>query len=160
MIKFEEGEKIIHIARRHWFVMLGVILFIAVLALAPLIFLKFFPIAQILEWFGFIYPLWLLLLWTFLFVEWTDYYLDVWIITNRRIIDVEQKGFFNREITSFGYNQVQDITVETKGLIETIFKFGLLHVQTAGHSRDIIIPHADKPEEVRSIILRQQNFTS
>lgn len=102
------------------------------------------------------YSLWLLILWTFFFIEWTDYYLDIWIITNKRIIDVEQKGFFHREVTSFNYNQIQDITVETHGLLETFLKFGTLHIQTAGHNRNIIIKDAHYPEEARSLILGLQ----
>ncbi|MEY2703032.1 MAG: hypothetical protein RLY43_1670, partial [Bacteroidota bacterium] len=106
------------------------------------------------EWKVFGYSLWLLVLWVIFFIEWTDYYLDFWIITNRRIIDVEQNGFFHREITSFRFEQIQDITVETRGLIETFFKFGTLQIQTAGHSRDIIIRDAHYPEDARSLILR------
>jgi uncharacterized membrane protein YdbT with pleckstrin-like domain len=137
-------------------------------ALAPLLFFVFITsgflpfdanLIQIIqkfftEWKVFGYSLWLLVLWVIFFIEWTDYYLDFWIITNRRIIDVEQNGFFHREITSFRFEQIQDITVETRGLIETFFKFGTLQIQTAGHSRDIIIRDAHYPEDARSLILR------
>jgi membrane protein YdbS with pleckstrin-like domain len=174
MIKFEEGEHIIHTVRRHWFVILGFTLIVLIVALLPLLAIKFLssdiisssipaelrdavPAGEIAKWVQFGYPLWLLLLWVFFFTEWTDYYLDIWVITNKRIIDIEQKGFFHREVTSFSYGQVQDITVETKGPIQTFFKFGLLEIQTAGHNRNIIIPHAENPEIVRSIVLREQH---
>lgn len=174
MIKFEEGEKTIYTVRRHWFVILGFTLVLLVVALLPLVAAKFlssdtvlssipaelknsFPAEEALQWLKFAYPLWLLLLWLFFFIEWTDYYLDIWIITNKRIIDIEQKGFFHREVTSFNFGEVQDITVETRGFIQTFFKFGLLEIQTAGHNRNIVIPHADNPEIVRSIVLKQQH---
>jgi membrane protein YdbS with pleckstrin-like domain len=174
MIKFEEGEHIIHTVRRHWFVILGFTIVLFIIALLPLAAIKFFsselftsafpielkqaiPVGDLGNWIQFGYPLWLLLLWVFFFIEWTDYYLDIWVITNKRIIDIEQKGFFHREVTSFSYGQVQDITVETRGPIQTFFKFGLLEIQTAGHNRNIIIPHADNPEIVRSIVLKQQH---
>src|SRR6185369_10156599 len=41
--------------------------------------------------FLFFYSLWLLFLWISFFIEWTKYYLDVWYVTEKRIIDVEQK---------------------------------------------------------------------
>jgi len=110
----------------------------------------------VLRWNVFGYSIWLLLLWIMFFIEWTDYYLDLWVITDSRILDVEQKGFFHREVTSFNYSQIQDITVETRGLIETFFKFGTLHIQTAGHNREIVIRDASRPEEARSLILRLQ----
>lgn len=106
------------------------------------------------KWKVFGYSLWFLLLWVVFFIEWTDYYLDLWVITDRRIIDVEQKGFFHREVTSFKFEQIQDITVETRGLIETFLKFGTLHIQTAGHNREIVIRDAHQPEDARTLILR------
>lgn len=170
MYKFEEGEKIIKIVRRHYLVMVPMILLLTLLAIAPTL-LYFLTVSNYLpldnntkmiisqfvsQWKVFGYSLWLLLLWIIFFIEWTDYYLDLWVITDRRIIDVEQKGFFHREVTSFRYEQIQDITVETKGLIEVIFKFGTLHIQTAGHNREIFIRDAHYPEDARSLILKMQ----
>jgi len=168
MITFEEGEQIVKIVRRHYLVIIPMAISLVLAALAPLLFYFFITsgfipfganLIQIIEnlfikWKVFGYSVWLLLLWVVFFIEWTDYYLDLWLITDKRIIDVEQKGFFHREITSFRYEQIQDITVETKGFIETFFKFGTLQIQTAGHGRDIIIRDAHYPEEARSLILR------
>ena len=181
MVNLEEGEKIIRVVRKHWFVMLVIAVTMFILALLPL-FLYFFLFFEVFnEFFGlnlavsrelltsvltavqkwgtFAYPLWLLILWTFFFVEWTDYYLDALVITNKRVIDIEQKGFFNREITSFNYHNIQDITVETKGIIQTLFKFGFIHIETAGDDkhRIIAIKYAQNPEEARSVILQQQS---
>jgi hypothetical protein len=177
MIKLEPGESIIHIVRKHWFVILGFSLLIIFMCFLPLLAIKFFtsslilgaippeivdkiPTEEIDKWINFAYPLWLSLLWVFFFIEWTDYYLDVWIVTDKRILDIDQKGFFHREVTSFNYAQIEDITVETRGPIQTFFKFGLLEIQTAGHNRNIVIPNAVNPELVRSIVLKQQyNYT-
>lgn len=170
MIKFEEGEKIMKVVRKHYFVLLPAVFMLSVLAVAPYFLYAFFtstlfPIpasaaAQISllveRWSVFAYSLWLLVLWIIFFIEWTNYYLDLWVITDKRILDVEQHGFFNREVTSFRFEQIQDITVETKGLIETFFHFGTLHIETAGHDRDIIIKDAHNPEDARSLILNIQ----
>lgn len=171
MIKLEDGEKVMMVVRRHWFVVLPKIFGFILGAFAPvllLLVLDIFFASELTPFFlgvseavekaisenGFFwYSLWLLILWVIFFIEWTDYYLDLWIVTDRRILDVEQKGFFHREVTSFGFRQIQDITVETKGLLETFFKFGTLHIQTAGHDRDIIIKDAINPEAVRSLVL-------
>ncbi len=170
MIMFEEGEQIIKVIRRHYLVLVPEIFTLVLLAIAPLaiyavlvsgfiplnIDIKDFVRSFFEEWKAFAYSVWLLLLWIFFFVSWTDYYLDLWVITDRRIIDVEQKGFFHREVTTFMYGHIQDITVETRGFVETMFKFGTLHVQTAGHNREILIRDAHDPEEARSLILRLQ----
>lgn len=171
MIKFEPGEEVVKIIRRHCLVLVPDVLMILVLAMLPLGLYQFFIsdllpfaseakdfVAELFEeWKVFGYSIWLLMLWIFFFVEWTDYYLDLWVLTNTRIVDVEQKGFFHREVTSLSFSQIQDITVETRGFIETIFKFGTLHVQTAGHNREIVICDAHYPEEARSLILQLQH---
>lgn len=168
MIQFETGEQIIKIVRRHYFVIVPVVLAIVFGALVPAFLISFVssgfvPLDEniktsielfVSKWQVFGYSLWLLLLWIIFFIEWTDYYLDLWVITDRRIVDVEQKGFFHREVTSFKFEQIQDITVETKGLVETFFKFGTLHIQTAGHNREIVIRDAHYPEDARTLILK------
>lgn len=171
MILIEEGEQIVKVVRRHWLVLMPMVFTLVISALAPLFlyrlflsdFLPFDAIMKdaIIQFFSHIkafgYSLWLLILWVSFFVEWTDYYLDLWIITDRRIIDVEQKGFFHRSVTSFNFEQIQDITVVTRGFIETFLKFGTLHIQTAGHDVEIVIRDAHNPEEARSLILQLQN---
>lgn len=170
MIIFEEGEKRLAIVRRHWFVMLPAIIATSLAAVFPVIIYQvlisgLLPLGQSLgaylaefasRWSLFVYSLWLLILWVAFFVEWTDYYLDLWIVTDRRVIDIEQKGFFHREVTSFSFRQIQDITIETRGIIQTFFKFGTLHIQTAGHDRDILINSAENPEDVRTLVLKYQ----
>lgn len=170
MITLDQGEEIVKIVRRHYLVLLPMFLVIIFAALMPLV-LYFFITSHFIPWdeairagiVGFIskwstfsYSLWLLLLWVLFFVEWTDYYLDMWLITNKRIVDIEQKGFFHRDVTSFRYQDIQDTTVETRGFIQTLFKFGTLHIQTSGHNREILIKHAYRPEEAKSVILSLQ----
>lgn len=174
MINFEPNEKILKVVRRHYFVITPTIIGLLMLALLP-IFIYFLVASSILslpnevkslivvlsqKWGVFAYSIWILILWIIFFIEWTDFYLDLWIISDKRIIDMEQKGFFHREVTSFTYEQIQDITVETRGIIETVLKFGTLHIQTAGHLRDIKIRDAHNPEEARSLILKQQNIAN
>lgn len=171
MIAFEEGEQIVKVIRRHYLVIVEKALFLIMMAVAPAVLFSvlssgFIPLDVALssalesamqQWKVFAYSLWLLILWIAFFIEWTDYYLDLWIITNKRVIDVEQNGFFHREITSFNFEQIQDITVETKGFVETFLRFGTLHIQTAGHNREIIIRDAERPEDARALILKLQN---
>lgn len=165
-ISLEAGETIIATVRRHWWVLLSEAFFIMILAIVPIIFYEGISLLLLrgslvvesaLAYFTFLYSLWLLCLWMTLFLIWTNYYLDVWVITDRQMIDVEQKGLFNREISNIRLDRIQDITIQVKGLLGTIFKFGNVIVQTAGEHKAFIIRDAHYPENVKHIILTHSN---
>lgn len=165
MIDLDPGEQILLEVRRHWFTLLGPLLLIIVLAVAPPIVLALISsldipitvsfVGNALSFGLFTYALWLLLLWMFMFIEWTDYYLDVWYVTNKRVVDVDQMGVFHREVSSLHYGKIQDITIEIKGIIPTFLGFGDIHVQTAGEDREIVLKFAARPEDVKRIISNQ-----
>lgn len=85
---------------------------------------------------------------------WTDHYLDLWIITNERIMDVEQHGLFRRETSEFSLDKIQDITVEVPGMTATFFKYGNLIIQTAGE-RSFAIKGVPNIYEIKRIIMEQ-----
>lgn len=166
-VSLDPGESIILEVRRHWFVFIPTGLFSFVLAVAPLFLFglinSFFEIRAFLgasstELFWFFYFLWLLVIWMTLFVQWTNYYLDVWYITQKRIIDVEQRGLFHRDVSNLRFDRIQDISIEMKGILAHFFHFGDVHVQTASQdSSDFVIRHASNPEKIREAVFNLHN---
>ena len=156
------GEQIIKIIRRDGFILAGKILLALILlglpALVGGLILNLFP--NLME--GEIsYPStvlassgYVLFVWLFLFFSFIDYYLDVWIITSERIIDVRQEGFFSRVVSELKLFQVQDATSELKGIFQFIFRFGYVYVQTAGEMQRFVFKQIPRPEEVRDIIIK------
>ena len=173
LIDLYEGEQIVRVVRKHWFVYLIELLSVALLAVLPLAlyfivypFLAASPLAgevsfaQIFDRLGspgFLYAIWLLLVWHVAVLIWTNYYLDIWIITNQRIIDIEQLSLFNRRISAFRLDMLQDITIQVPGLIATIIKFGNIRVQTAGEDRHFVMSGITDPESVKAIIMREHH---
>ena len=156
-VVFDKDEHILFEVRKHWFVLakettIGFFAFIG-----PAIFYAIFSVLPIevntpgngIVLFLFIYCLWLIIVWIFLFIAWTDYYLDVWIITNKKLIDVEQKGLFNREIATMQLSKIQDVTSEQKGIVASMLVFGDLHVQTAGREKEFVIRNVKDPNSLR-----------
>jgi len=48
------------------------------------------------------------------------------------------------------HNRVQDVSIETKGMLSTFLKFADIHIQTAGTNRDFYfrqVPHADQAKD-------------
>lgn len=169
MLNLETGEKIILEVRKHWFVFLGSMIVFAGGVLIP-IALYFgalrisnpeilYVIEEYRALIFFIYSIWLLLLWILFFIQWTNYYLDVWYITQRRIIDVEQKSIFHREISNLRFDKIQDISIEVRGFIATMLNFGDIRVQTAAeNSSDFVIKNARDPQRIRKIVFSQHNL--
>jgi len=155
------GEKILFEVRRHWFVIVSESALIALLALMPFIALGASSTVhlstQLFYVILFLCAGWLLTLWSVFFIIWTNYYLDVWIITDQRIIDIEQLNLFNRVVSEFRLDRVQDITIKVNGLIATILGFGDIHVQTAGEMEKFLIKSAPKPYEVKDKIIKEHD---
>lgn len=159
----QPDETVILKVRKHWFVLLQSTLGTIIATFAPIIFFSvamrtgsippsFTPPALV----GFCYVLWLLIAWMALCIAWTVYYLDAWIVTDRRIVNIEQRALFKRDITSWRMERVQEVTIHIHDIIETLLGFGTIEVETAGPSVQFAkmegIPH---PERVQNAIMRQ-----
>ena len=139
MITLKENERILMTLHKHWLVIVGRVIFIFILGAAPFLVPLFTDelsrmidpasVGPLLIFISALYWLALLLLF---FIEWLNYWLDAWIITDLRIIDIEQKGLFHREASEFVISRVQDVTTTVPGMLATFFKFGNLTIQTAG----------------------------
>lgn len=167
-LHLDPGETILLEVRRHWIVFLGPTVFFVLLAVIPIIaytlVISLAPsqaVSFALKYFSFllfIYSIWLLFLWMGFFIRWTNYYLDVWYITEKRIIDVEQKRVFHREVSNLRFDKIQDVSIEVKGIIATFLNFGDLKVQTAAEdSSDFFMDSAARPEDVRKVIFMHHN---
>jgi hypothetical protein len=152
-------EKILLVKRRHWIVLLGFGLTMAVLCFVPFFVLYFLPIVidipnteifQKLFWFAtYLYYLCLTIMSFFTII---DYYLDIWIITTQRIVSVEQRGLFHRIVIEVRYSQIQDITSNVSGLIPTYFQFGDVRIQTAAEEERMVLKQITHPVDTRRII--------
>lgn len=107
-------------------------------------------------------------IWLFFYTNFVDYYLDMWVITNDRLIDIRQEALFSRTIAELDLYKIQDITSEVKGIFPTIFNYGKIYIQTAGEQERFTLinvpdPHnlrkkiADLSEEDRKYHIKQSN---
>ncbi|MBI2096949.1 MAG: PH domain-containing protein [Candidatus Sungbacteria bacterium] len=158
MLSLQENETVVIVIRRHWWILVRPTIAFVVLLILPTtaaIGAAYMPglgnfFAEPLG--DFVTVLYLLILLLFAFLLWTDYYLDVWIVTSQRIIDIEQKSLFHRVISEIPMKRIQDVTIEINGIIETLLKFGDLRVQTAAEGA-FTIKNAPHPHEAKDKIL-------
>jgi len=168
-LHLDPGETVTLEVRKHWIVFFGqavglifagffpFVLFTAIRMFAPS--LLEIPIPGNKEaLFLFLYSLWLLSTWISFFVNWTKYYLDVWYVTEKRIIIIDQRKIFDREVSNIRFDKVQDVTVVVNGFFPTILGFGNVKVQTASEdSTEFSITTVRHPQQVRKIIFGKHN---
>jgi len=144
------GERVFLVIRRHWAVFAAMALLIVALSI-PIILLIIFwlnspatfsgPLGNFVIVFGGMYTFTVLGLTLYGFV---NYYLDVYIVTNKRIVDIKQNGFFKREIAELHLHQVQDVEAKVDGFFQTLMHFGNIYIQTAGERENFVfedVPH-------------------
>jgi membrane protein YdbS with pleckstrin-like domain len=165
----DRHEHTIITVRRHWFILLIEIVGVMILLFVPLILVYLYialaqasPLFQLplfaipASTYIFLGSLWTFLMWVRLFSVWTDYYLDTWIVTTKRIIDIDQEGFFRRSVGSFPIVRIQDVSFRQDGVLASLLDYGTLHVETAGsNTEEFRIEHIPNPRGLRDIINKE-----
>ncbi|MFC1686449.1 PH domain-containing protein [Patescibacteria group bacterium] len=150
-VEMGKNEKEILQVRKYWITLLGPGIKVFFAIFIPGIFLDFIfnhvsLLVLFLAWFAFVlgYALYHSVRW----------YYDSFIITNKRIIDIDQKGVFNRTVSETTFERVQDATYEVKGFLGTMLNYGMVKVQTAGAEETIELTHVHHPKKVQDQILK------
>lgn len=155
-----DDEKIHVIVRQHWVVLIKKLLVWLIFAAALILFKRYgqatLPglfeggIGQATLLFTQIYTLFLILV---LFLIWLFYYLNVQIITDRRIVDIDQVGLFFHEVSELHIENIEDVTSDVSGILGTIFNYGDVFVQTAGTIERFEFSDVPNPGAVNKLIL-------
>lgn len=76
------------------------------------------------------------------------------LVTNQRVINVDQRGFFNRVITETDYAKIQEVTNSTAGMIGTTFNIGEINILTAGKDSQLTIKNIPDPYNIQQEITK------
>ena len=159
-LNLDTDEKVVFEVRKHWFVLFTKGLFALFIILVPLVLyavlislkIEINMPGNVTAFLCFIYGIIIMLTWILLFYWWTDYYLDVWVITNKKLIAIEQVGLFGRQISTLHFSKVQDVSSDIMGIVATFMKFGNVEVQTAAEEDNFVIKQVAGPDNVRTKI--------
>src|SRR5688572_5938996 len=66
----------------------------------------------------------------YLAYQWMSWYFSIYIITDQRIVHINQNGFFRRQVVELGHDKIQNVNYEVPGFQAAIFKYGTIIVQT------------------------------
>lgn len=150
VLQLKDREEVRHVTRRHVLTMFPPLLLSLVLIVVP--FFLMFPlfawgiigvamfIVSVFSGIG--VALRTLLLWD----------ADILIVTNLRLVDVDQRGIFARTVSEAPLESVQDVSWSRNGIVQTLFRMGDLKVQTAGATANIEAKAIPRVEVVHELI--------
>lgn len=163
--ELEPGEHVVLQVRKHWFLFLGELLPYAIIAVIPFALPKLIvlapPIAAYANFFNYDTQLaraalgvWLLIVWTGAWGAFTKYFLNAWVLTSQRIVNIKQRRFFSREVSSLFLSRIQDVTTNVSGIIQSLLGIGNIKAQTAAEDVEFIMNGIPRPEQMRDLILK------
>lgn len=156
----EQQEEVVLVTRKHWlslispfilaFLMAAVLLFFANMALnmGEQILGEFDGAA--VGAFEILIILYIILA---AFGTWLIRYLNVIIITDKHLVDISQKAYFARSVSTLELQDIEDVSIYKKGFLPTVFDFGNLNIQTAGELPNFELKSVADPETVQRQIM-------
>ncbi len=152
-----DDEEIIRTWRHHPFTLLRPTLRVIAFLLIPLALVVITGLSMFSSTVLFVlFVLIICMVLTYAAYEWVSWYNDVYILTNYRVIDVKQDGFFHRRFAEANLNRVQDISFSTRGLAQTLLNFGNVEVSTAGPQENLRLVEIKRPDAQAAFLLKQQ----
>ena len=155
----DPGEKILLLLRAHpitnlsWIVLSIFIFFIpfAVFKIAPLtgFDLALFPQTYQLAGVTIIYLLVLIIV----FEGFLNWYFNVYIVTEKNIIDVDFHSILSKNIDVAPLRNIEDTSSSMGGILNSIFHYGNVFIQTAGATKNIDLHAVQNPHHVADFIL-------
>lgn len=129
---YEEGEKVILLLRAHPFTQISwifnTIIFIITAIVANFFLPQFLSFNRLFVFNCFV----IVFILSFFWFNILNWYFNVGILTNKRLIDIDFSGILYREVTTARLDKIEDITIKSGGYFGSLFDFGSIYIQTAG----------------------------
>lgn len=166
MITLSPEEHIILVARKHWLTvvvevvsvlvatLIAILLIAGAETLLPDTILQAIGTDRLIALDAFLFSFLILYALMSLSVMFTNFYLDLLLVTNKRLVDCDQKRLFFRDVATVPIRNIIDVKAETHGIIQTFLHYGTIHVQTAGETKEVIVRSIARPFEVKDTIMR------
>ena len=157
-VRYAYGESTAMYIQHSWFVLLQRMVppILALLIVLPLT--VYIPSTSILArslvapwwWFFGLLIVGLLIFILIVYINWVD---DVYILTNRRIIDIERKlMFLYEDRMDVDYKNIRDIRVTLPNIVMTLLDIGNVYIETPGSSPNIVFTMVQHPLSIQDKI--------
>lgn len=89
---------------------------------------------------------------TYLFVNYITWYFNLFLITNKRIIEVNYADLVYKNVSATKLTLIQDASYKQVGVLRSFFDYGDVLLQTAGSLDNFSFEAVPKPEKVVQIV--------
>lgn len=94
-----------------------------------------------------------------LFVGTKVYWGNRWVVTSDSITQVTQTSLFDSQSSQLSMGNIEDVTVEQDGVLQHMYNYGLLRVETAGEHSKFVFPFCPNPKDyARKILNTREQF--
>lgn len=157
----EQDEKILLFVRRHLNTNIRWVFISLILTLIPIFLFVFKDNLSSLLLLGlpqrFIVVLTLfyyLLIITYFFVNYITWYFNLFLVTNKRIIEVNYADLVYKNVSATKLTLIQDASYKQVGVLRSFFDYGDVLLQTAGSLDNFSFEAVPKPERVVQMVER------
>ncbi len=150
-ITVAEGEEIVEVIRQHWIAKIGALCAATLFVLLPFFFMFYlFGLGAIgvtlfvtLIIFGLIFCAREYYMWKY----------NVFVITNKKVIDIDQRGLFHKVVSEVAFPKVLDVSYQSKGIINAVFGFGDITVKTSIPDLALAIRHVAQVKKRTALLI-------
>lgn len=146
----KEGEEVIRIVRKHWASFVWPLCKTFLILIVPF-FLSFILFSNYIG--VIVFFVWISIGFAYGLYQWLCWYFDHFIITNQRIVNVNQKTIFSRIVSETGLTNIQDVTYEINGMFASVFNYGTVKIMTASSNDSLEMSSVEKPKKVQELIM-------
>lgn len=154
-------EEIILLLRRHMVTNISWILLSVFMLFVPIL-LRWIPLIDFLpSRFQFVtILLWYLMILAYVLEKFLSWYFNVYLFTDERLVDVDFYSLIYKRITEAKIDRIEDISYSQGGLLQSLFDYGTVRVQTASEVPELefeLIPHPGFVTKIlNQLILQEQ----
>lgn len=143
-------EEVIFTLERQPAVLFWSALYLTLSAFVPILIFIMSKFSQI---FYYTLGFWLIFAGVYLFRSWFCFKRSKYILTTKRLINIDQKGIFYQTTSEAALERIQDVSLEVKGIWSSLWSFGTIYVQTAGTSERFALNYVEEPRKIKDQIV-------
>lgn len=146
-------EQILLFLRQHFIVNTGWIVLSVFLFFLPSFFNLFSIFSFLSPSFQFVIQVvWYFLVTGYVLERFIVWYYNVYIVTNERLVDVDFYSLLFKRVSEVKFGHIEDLTAASGGVVQSLFNYGDIMIQTAAEVPEIEFEKVPNPEVVVKLI--------